>query len=176
MSTQDSAISVTQDATSEIGMQIFDFLLVGFEEEEHSLLKEKIESFAGELVQKNYKGIADYLVVPIFNDKEVHHTATEVVNDLFIYECERDEVLIRDVAYYHRPFNLNRNKPLQNCFITLIGYSGYETMFLRTLVESLGGTAQEQFARVTNEAKGVMASTHLVTFEGTGKKYAAALK
>lgn len=151
-------------------------MLLGFDEEEHSILKEKIECFSGELVQKNFKGIPDFLVVPIFSDKEIHHTATEVVNSLFVYECEQNEKLITEIAYYHKPFSLPEIKPLQNCVITLSSYSGYERVFLRNLIESLGGVAQEQFARVTSEAKGVVASTHLVTFEATGKKYEAALK
>lgn len=172
-------MSITQNASSQLPTQFFEhlkFLVVGFDEEEHQILKEKIETFSGEIVSKHFKGIADFLVVPIFNDKEVHHTATEVVNNLFIAECEREEELLRDIAYYHRPFNSPESKPLQNCVITLSGYTGYERVFLRTLVELLGGVSQEQFARVTSEAKGVMGSTHLVTFEAAGKKYEAALK
>uniref|UniRef100_A0A6P7GLA0 DNA topoisomerase 2-binding protein 1-like n=1 Tax=Diabrotica virgifera virgifera TaxID=50390 RepID=A0A6P7GLA0_DIAVI len=67
-------------------------------------------------------------------------------------------------------------KPVEDCVITISSYSGTERNFLRHLIEALGGLAQEQFARVRSENKGLFASTHLVSFEASGKKYEAALK
>ncbi|XP_023021117.2 mutagen-sensitive 101 isoform X1 [Leptinotarsa decemlineata] len=177
-STQQSTMSVTQDLETEISkiFENFKFLVIGFEEEEFAELKSNIEGFYGELVPKNYKGIPDFIVVPVFNKEEIHHNATEIVNDLFITECIREETLLPDILYYHRPFDVPDTNPLVNCVITISSYSGAERVFLKNLIEALGGVAQEQFARVRSEAKGVLASTHLVSAEATGKKYEAALK
>ncbi|CAG9818278.1 unnamed protein product [Phaedon cochleariae] len=176
-STQQSTMSGTQDDT--VNDKIFEnkkFVLLGFEEEEYQELKERIQGFCGELVPKSFKGIPDYAVVPIFNKTEVRHTVTEIVNDLFISECMREEELLTDIAYYHRPFDVPDTNPLENCVITISSYGGTERVFLKNLIEALGGLSQEQFARVRNVAKKVVASTHLVSSEATGKKYEASLK
>ncbi|KAJ8954962.1 hypothetical protein NQ318_000393, partial [Aromia moschata] len=135
-----------------------------------------IEGFAGELVARSYKGIPDYIVVPVFNKCEIHHTATEIVNEFFIKQCGIESCLLPEILYYHRPFDLPDSIPLENCVITISGYSGTERDFLGSLIENLGGQHQEQFARVTSEARGVVASTHLVSDKPSGKKYSAALK
>ena len=58
----------------------------------------------------------------------------------------------------------------------LSGYVNRERLFLNCLVEHLGGTAQEVFAKKDNKAKRSLASTHLVCPEPDGQKYNAALK
>ncbi|XP_057665915.1 DNA topoisomerase 2-binding protein 1-B isoform X1 [Diorhabda carinulata] len=177
-STQQSSLSITQDAESEMN-RIFEnlkFLIVGFEEEEFVELRQSIIDLGGDVVSKTYKGIPDYAIVPIFNKNQLHHTASEVVNDLFIGDCIRNEELILTISYYHRPFDISDAKPLENCVITISSYSGTERIFLRNLIEALGGIAQEQFARVRSERKELYPSTHLVSSEANGKKYAAALK
>ena len=58
----------------------------------------------------------------------------------------------------------------------LSGYTGKEREFLNSMVTVLGGLPQEIFAKRENKAKGAKASTHLLCPEGSGQKYAAALK
>ncbi|XP_050511327.1 DNA topoisomerase 2-binding protein 1 isoform X1 [Diabrotica virgifera virgifera] len=177
-STQQSSMSVTQDAETEVS-RIFEhskFLIVGFDDEEFAELKKSITDLGGDVVSKSYKGIPDYAVVPMFNKNELHHTASEIVNELFIRECIKQEELLLSIDYYHRPVDIPDTKPVEDCVITISSYSGTERNFLRHLIEALGGLAQEQFARVRSENKGLFASTHLVSFEASGKKYEAALK
>lgn len=128
------------------------------------------------MVSKSYRGIPDYIVVPVFNKSEVRHTGTEIVNEFFINECAKEGGLLTDICYYHRPLEVPDTNPLENCVITISGYSSYERNFLKNLIETLGGYHQEQFSRVTSEAKGVVASTHLISDRPSGKKYQAATK
>nr|CAH7737114.1 unnamed protein product [Callosobruchus chinensis] len=150
-------------------------MLLGHEEQEHLELRNKIEKLGGEVVPKNYKGVPDYAVVPVFSSN-IRQTATEIVNDIFIEECENEGKLLDEILYYHHPHNVPDTKCLTNCVIAVSGYVGYERQFLKGLIEFLGGLAQEQFARVTLESKNVYGCTHLVCPTPTGKKYTAALK
>lgn len=60
--------------------------------------------------------------------------------------------------------------------VTISSYAGYERNFLTNLIQKLGGTFQEQFARVSCPGKNIVGSTHLLSLEASGKKYAAALR
>lgn len=98
------------------------------------------------------------------------------MNEFFINECAKEGGLLTDICYYHRPLDVPDTNPLENCVITISGYSSYERNFLKNLIEVLGGYHQEQFSRITSEANGVVASTHLISDKASGKKYQAALK
>lgn len=150
------------------------FLIVGFTGMEYAELKENIESLSGSVVQKSYRGVADYAVVPVFTS-ELYQTTSEIVNDFWIRECYMEKE-IRDVFYYHQPIAVKNKTVLYGCVITLSGYTEYERNFLRQLVKELGGIAQEQFARIANAEHNILMSTHLVSSEASGKKYAAAIK
>lgn len=149
------------------------FVISGFTDDEHEKLKVCIESMAGTIVSKLYKGIPDYAIVPAFGST-CYNTATEVVNDLWVTECQ-SEGEIRVVLYYHRPIPVESSQPLQGCVVTISGYTRYERNFLANLIQHLGGTFQEQFVRISRPEKNFFASTHLVSLEARGKKYTAAL-
>lgn len=150
------------------------FAISGFTDEKYDQLKEIIESMAGSTVSKTYKGIPDYAVVPVFGSS-FYLTATEIVNDLWIAECKY-EGEIREVMYYHRPIPVQSFQPLEGCVVTISSYIRYERNFLTHLIQHLGGTYQEQFARKSCPEKNILASTHLISLEANGKKYAAAIK
>ncbi|CAH1971985.1 unnamed protein product [Acanthoscelides obtectus] len=174
-STQQSSMSVTQDQSTLCIFGNTKFMIMGFDEQRHAQLREKIEDLGGEVVPKNSKGVPDYLVVPIFS-MNIHQTASEIVNEIFIAECDDTGKLLTEISYYHRPHDVPDTKCLSNCVIAVSSYIGFERQFLRCLIEYLGGLPQEQFARVTLEAKGVYGCTHLVSATATGKKYEAAVK
>ncbi|XP_008190279.1 DNA topoisomerase 2-binding protein 1 isoform X2 [Tribolium castaneum] len=161
-----------QDTNVFIGKK---FLLVNFPVDESQFLKEQIEGALGTIMPKTYKGIPDYVVAPNFIKTPIQTSALETVNSIWVCESihESDEV---PIAYYHRPFVICDSAPLENCVVTISGYSSFERNFLKELIEALGGTSQEQFARVLCVEKNLQASTHLVSFEADGKKYAAAVK
>lgn len=163
--------------TSSQPLDIFDelkFLICGFTDDEYEKLKDFIESMAGCVVSKLYKGIPDYAIVPVFGTS-FYLTATEIVNDLWLAECQYEGKL-RDVMYYHRPIPLaSTSQPLNRCVVTISGYTRYERNFLTNLIQQLGGTFQEQFARVSRPEKNIVASTHLISPEASGKKYMAAI-
>ncbi|XP_044258153.1 DNA topoisomerase 2-binding protein 1 isoform X2 [Tribolium madens] len=151
------------------------FVLVNLSFEESQSLKEHIESALGTIMTKTYKGIPDYVVAPMFIKTPIQTSALETVNSLWVYESiqECEEV---SISYYHRPLVICDSSPLENCIVTISGYTSFERNFLKELIEALGGTSQEQFARVHCIDKNVQASTHLVSLEADGKKYQAAVK
>lgn len=97
------------------------------------------------------------------------------INDLWIYDCIVGEQLL-PLEYYHRPLLIQNPSVLEDCVVTISGYIGYERNFLSSLIVMLGGVSQEQFCRITSVQRNVLGSTHLITAEANGKKYAAALK
>lgn len=105
------------------------FVIIGFNAERCADLKQHIEDLAGSVVPRTYNGVPDYAVVPTFGT-QLHYTATEVVNELWITECYTEQKIC-EVAYYHQPLVLHNNAVLKSCVITLSGYSGYERNFLR---------------------------------------------
>ncbi|KAJ3642726.1 hypothetical protein Zmor_025484 [Zophobas morio] len=151
------------------------FVIVNFSMEEAQYVKQQIESVLGTVMAKSYKGIPDYVVAPAFVKAPVQASALEVVNQYWISEsiqhCEDLEI-----EYYFRPFVVCDSKPLVNCVVTVSGHTGAERIFLKGLIETLGGDFQDQFARVMCVEKNVKASTHLVSLSTEGKKYVAALK
>lgn len=152
------------------------FVILNFEMDESHYLKEQIESVLGLVMPKTYKGIPDYVVAPMFIKTKIQTSALETVNNLWISESIQESADI-PIAYYHRPFVISSDStPLENCVVTISGYVSYERNFLKELITALGGISQEQFARVSCLEKKIKVSTHLISLEADGKKYAAALK
>lgn len=58
------------------------------------------------------------------------------------------------IQYYHQPFPVAEDKlPLEGCCVSLSYYTGKEKTFLTELVQTLGGTYQDVFARVAKHEK-----------------------
>lgn len=168
------SLTITEDDSTQVN-QIFKglkLIILNFDEEEESEVRDCIEALGGKIVPKSYKGIPDYAIVPPFN-AEVTHTASEIVTDFWLTECWKENEL-RTIEYYHRPFAIRCRTILKGCVVTISGYTGTERTFLNNLVKELGGVFQEQFSRVTKN--GILASTHLLSPVASGSKYTAALK
>ncbi|KAL3278933.1 hypothetical protein HHI36_016451 [Cryptolaemus montrouzieri] len=157
-------------------LQIFQglkFLITGYDEEQIAELREKIDEGVG-TVTNNIKE-ANYVVSPTYITEPLAYDKDITVSDIWLYESISEEELL-EIKYYHRPLLIASTTVLEDCVVTISGHSGYERNFLMSLIEHLGGTCQEQFCRVTSVERNVLGSTHLVTAEASGKKYAAALK
>ncbi|XP_030747341.1 DNA topoisomerase 2-binding protein 1-A isoform X2 [Sitophilus oryzae] len=154
----------------------YTFLLVGFDAETTDVLEGYVKGLGGVIVDTEYKDPIDFLVAPILKKPaSTPFNSKEIVNELFVVESVEEEKLV-DIQYYHRPLKLPTTRPLQDCVITISVYTSQERHFLKTLIEGLGGVFQEQFCRKNIPSKSVLASTHLVTPEASGKKYEAAVK
>jgi len=148
--------------------------LVGFNEETHQDLSEWISEAGGDLVYSDFQGVLDYLVVPVSGGTSKHNYK-RMVSSFWLEDClDAGELL--DVQYYHLPIDANDEKPLTGIVTCLSGYNGKEREYLNNLVNTLGGVAQEIFAKRDNKAKGAKGSTHLICPEGSGQKYTAAMK
>ncbi|XP_060533164.1 DNA topoisomerase 2-binding protein 1-A isoform X2 [Cylas formicarius] len=177
-STQVSEVSTTLSQEMSADLQMFDklrFVLVGFDEESSETLRENIENTGGTVVGGQFKGIPDYAVVSAFAEVTLTQTVKQEVNEFWIIQCLEENALV-DIRYYHKPMTLHATRPLKNCVVTLSSFVGNERQFLRELIAALGGVPQEQLSRKHIESKNVLASTHLVSLEASGKKYEAALK
>lgn len=135
-------------------------------------MKDNIEAVGGEVVAKSDNAMPNYLIIPAFNVQEAP-PASETVTDIWIMDCCRDNKL-KAVEYYHKPFKAKRNDVLTDCVVTISTYTGAERIFLKQLIEELGGVSQEQFSRIKKNK--ILASTHLLAPEAGGAKYQAALK
>ncbi|XP_031332401.1 DNA topoisomerase 2-binding protein 1-like isoform X2 [Photinus pyralis] len=173
----DASLSSAVDDSSQPPDSIFQdlkFIIVGFTPEERKQIKTAVEAMAGAVVSKTYKGVCDYAVVPSFGSV-LKHVATNIVNDLWITECWQENE-IRPIEYFHQPISVKDDvKPLKNCVVTISTYTNYERNFLKTLIMQLGGVCQESLSRI-NSKSGLLACTHLISPEPTGKKYTAAVK
>ncbi|GLV38033.1 mutagen-sensitive 101 [Carabus blaptoides fortunei] len=151
------------------------FKLVGYTDEEREKVHVIVEELGGTVVPHSYKGITDYAVAPTICS-QVRHTATEIVNDLWVLDCHNKNQLL-DVEYYHQPFYVTHDdKPLKDCVITFSGYTSYERTYLTLLLGHLGAVYQDRFARITLPDRSVQGSTHLVCLEPAGSKYMAAVR
>lgn len=170
--------SAVDDSSSQQFQPIFSglkFMVLNFTEDQQSSVVLAIEAMAGKVVSKSFKGIPEYIVVPVFS-LEVKQTANEVVNDLWISECWQENEL-RTIEYFHKPMAVKENNNvLKGCVVTISSYINYERNFLKNLILKLGGVCQEQFSRIESAKSNIVASTHLVSPEASGRKYAAAIK
>ncbi|XP_069689282.1 DNA topoisomerase 2-binding protein 1-A isoform X2 [Periplaneta americana] len=168
---------LTQDSESTISpiFNALTFFVIDFDDNVKELLLEVISSHGGSVVGKNFKGIADYAIVPI-NGATFSQTATEIVTQLWVEDCHLQDDLV-PVSYYHRPIVIDLDKkPLSGCVMGITSYTGKEREFIFTVAELMGAITQEMFARKDNEKKNVLASTHLICSEPGSQKYNAALK
>ncbi len=153
--------------------------LVGFQEEAESELGEWVSEAGGEFVFRDFKGILDYLVVPVDVDegevvKKSGFKARQVVTDFWLEDC-LDAGALLPVEYFHKPIRADRSlQPCSGAVIGITNYVGRERQFVAKLAEVLGAVAQEIFAK--REKRGAKQSTHLVCARAEGAKYEAALK
>lgn len=81
------------------------------------------------------------------------------------------------VQYYHQSISVDKSKmPLTGCCLGFSSYTGKEKIFLARLAQNLGAVYQDVLARKSNEANGVIMSTHLICPVQSGSKYNAAMK
>ena len=88
--------------------------------------------------------VLDYLIVPVVWDGEAKQEYKQLVNTHWLVDCiDAGELL--PVAVHHVPL-LTRDKragsPLTGVVAGVSGYEGRERVFINSLVEFLGGTAQ----------------------------------
>jgi len=176
-----TGITATEDMS-----QVSQFLagmklnVIGFKEEELQDYTDWITEAGGEVVYTDFDGILDYLIVPVekidLSDKYQPYQYKRLVTCHWLDDClDAGELL--PLAYHHNPINIESNLSALNGVVTCIsGYSGRERSFLNTLINKLGGRAQELFAKKDNLAKDTVASTHLICPVAEGQKYQAAVK
>lgn len=147
-----------------------------FDEENADYFRSFITSAGGTIVDKHFKGICDYAILPMIHATRKLPSAQEVVNDLWLLECVNNNSLRSEIEYFHIPIRVPDCQPLTGCVVTLSGYVDMERDFLGTVIEALGGVFQELLCRKARPEKNIMTSTHLVSAEASGKKYEGALK
>ncbi|XP_066258157.1 DNA topoisomerase 2-binding protein 1-A [Euwallacea similis] len=147
----------------------------GFNEEEMEMIVAQVTAGHGTVVDKHFEGFCDYAVYPTVWQPD-SLKAKEVVNILWFNRCLEDQTLYTDLKYYHRIIETPSVTPLTGCVITISSYTSDERHFLREAIERLGGVYQEQFSRKTRQEKNILACTHLVCPEPSGKKYEAAVQ
>ena len=135
----------------------------------------KFYFFYNEFASIPFRGMLDYLIVPVRGCADNPFKAKEVVNDIWMEDCLDQGELLEIQAPIHRPINLDPElKPCAGVVIGITNYVGKERIFVTNLAEILGMTAQEIFAK---RDKGLAKqSTHLICSNAEGSKYTAALK
>ncbi|XP_045460670.1 DNA topoisomerase 2-binding protein 1 isoform X8 [Harmonia axyridis] len=174
-STEEEERTFTSQTVSQT-LEIFrglSFFVTSFDDEQVAEMREQIEGALG-CITMDIKE-ANFVVAPCFITEHIDYDQDITINDLWIYDCITAEEIL-SVKYYHRPLFIKNPSVLEDCVVTISGYSGYERNFLSSLIVMLGGVSQEQFCRITSAERNVLGSTHLVTAEPSGKKYAGALK
>ncbi|KAK9879087.1 hypothetical protein WA026_003900 [Henosepilachna vigintioctopunctata] len=174
-----STSSLTNDSTltsQDQSLRVFhglSFFITGFEEEQEAELRDTIESALGKITKDI--NICKFVVTPSIIIEPLDHEHVMTVSDVWVFDCLNEQQIV-EIQYYHRPLLIMNTSVLENCVVTISGYSGYERNFLTAVIVHLGATSQEQFCRITSEERNVLGSTHLVTAEASGKKYAASIK
>ncbi len=148
----------------------------GLENEVEAELTDWVTEAGGELVNMDYEGRLDYLIVSIGGPTKTLPSAMkpdEVVTYLWLEECVDNNRLL-PFSYFHRPIAIDmKAKPCQGVVIGITGYSGKERTYITSLATCLGMLAQEIFAK--RDKKGAKKSTHLVCANPDGPKYEAAV-
>ncbi len=170
----------TEDGESQVSRFLTDkkLALVGFGEDAESDLGEWVNEAGGEFVFRDFKGLLDYLVVPMDGAADVAvksgFRAREVVTEYWLEDC-LDAGSLLPVEYYHRQIKVDREaRPCHGAVIGITNYVGKERQFVTALAEALGALAQEIFAK--RDKRGAKQSTHLVCAKPEGAKYEAAIK
>ncbi|PSN50070.1 hypothetical protein C0J52_04215 [Blattella germanica] len=113
------------------------FLVIGYEEHTREQLQDVIESRGGRVVNKRFKGVADYAVVPL-EGANFSQTASEVVTCMWVDDCHTEDELV-PIMYYHRPISVDtEKKPLSNCVIGITSYVGHEREYILSVAKLLG--------------------------------------
>lgn len=149
------------------------FHLDGFNQETTENFTQSIILFHGEIADKN---TCHYAIYPVIWNAEKHAANQKVVNDIWLSQCLKDEVLQDASNYYYAVVKPPENAPLSNYVMSATNYDLPERTFLKTIIESMGGIYQEQFLRKPLPDKQLLASTHLICSETKGKKFEAAKK
>lgn len=156
--------------------QIFNnltFHLDGFNQETTEKLTESIVEFYGEIVDTD---TCHYAIYPVIWNAKEHAANQKVVNDIWLSQCLEHGVLQDASNYYYAVVKQPDSAPLSNCVLSVTNYSLPERLFLKTIIESMGGIYQEQLLRRPLPDKQLLTSTHLICSEAKGKKYEAAKK
>ena len=150
--------------------------LAGFDEETMQDYTDWIGEAGGEIPYTDYDGPLDYFITPPDSKIRPKHECHNIVNGYWLDDCLDDGSLL-PVSWHHQVVrDYGREGPCSGVVTCLSGYAGRERMFINTLVNQLGGTAQELFAKKENKSKNTAASTHLILQEAEGQKYQAAVK
>ena len=179
---QYGAGDVTSATATEDLSQVAPFLagkkvdIAGFDEEASQDYTDWITEAGGDIPYTDFVGTLDYFIVPVDKNVTPKHKFKQLVTNIWLDDCLDDGKLL-PAAYFHKPITFVEDcSPLEGVVTCLSGYNGRERNFLNCLVEKLGGTAQDIFAKKDNKAKATRGSTHLICPEPEGQKYAAAVK
>jgi hypothetical protein len=163
----------TEDQRFFVGMK---FTLLEFDEENVTQLSECVKKLGGIVVQEDYDGILNYLIVPPISDLSLHQhfRAQNIVSNYWLEDCLEQGYEL-EIKYYHHPiYAVNENKSCKGIVIGITGYISKEREFISTVAEALGMIAQEIFAK--REKRGALRSTHLICAYPEGAKYEAGIK
>lgn len=147
------------------------FHLDGFNQETFENLTQSIIAFDGEIVDKD---TCHYAVYPVIWNAGKHAADQKVVNEIWLSQCMVNGVVQDASNYYYAVIKQPENAPLSNCVMSVTNYSLPERLFLKTIIESMGGIYQEQLLRRPLPDKQLLASTHLICSEAKGKKFEGA--
>ncbi|XP_050310488.1 DNA topoisomerase 2-binding protein 1 [Anthonomus grandis grandis] len=177
----DTSTQLSEESTLECPpiFQSLKFVLDDFEEEDLITYIKLIEFAHGTVVDKQFKGICDYAIVPIEGTSVKMPPAKEIVNTFWLLHCFHHKELLKDsdIPYYFRPLEPPTSSTvLKGCVIAVSGYNSEEREYLILVIKLLGGIYQDLLSRKCNEARNVLATTHLVSLSPSGKKYEAAIK
>ena len=164
------------DSEGELFFARMKFSLFGFDEENVTELSECVEKLGGLVVQEDYDGILNYLIVPPISDPSLHQhfSAQNIVSNYWLEDCLEQGYEL-EIQYYHHPiYKVNESKSCEGIVIGITGYISKEREFISTVAESLGMIAQEIFAK--RDKRGALRSTHLVCANPEGAKYEAGIK
>uniref|UniRef100_H0UV15 DNA topoisomerase 2-binding protein 1 n=1 Tax=Cavia porcellus TaxID=10141 RepID=H0UV15_CAVPO len=153
------------------------FLILGFSHENECSIASIIREYAGKIVSRPSRVIADYAVVPLLGC-EVEATVGEVVTNTWLVTCIDYQTLVdpKSNPLFAPVPVMTGMTPLEDCVISFSQCVGAEKDSLIFLANHLGASVQEYFVRKSNTKKGMLASTHLILKEPVGSKYEAAKK
>ncbi|XP_043603749.1 DNA topoisomerase 2-binding protein 1-like isoform X2 [Bombus pyrosoma] len=134
---------------------------------------ENIIAMNGKVVPDTFIKIPDYGIVPRCG-MTLNCTVKEIVTDLFIEDCIRQDRIV-DIMYYHRPISVT-NHVLLGCVLTISTYTGVERSYLVTLAMELGATYQDVFTCEMIIGGDMYKNTHLVCSVPEGKNYNVAVR
>ncbi|XP_045617941.1 DNA topoisomerase 2-binding protein 1 isoform X2 [Procambarus clarkii] len=152
------------------------FTVSGYNEDTTEDIIITIREHGGKMVSFAYQGQVHFSLLDVSGNGTVHSRAEEIITFYFIEDCIEQKELL-PVEYFHVPLRLQGDSGcLEGCSIAISTYKGKERIFLVNVAAALGAMFQEVFAKKSNAAKNIMASTHLICPAAEGDKYRAATK